>query len=185
MWFLEYEVHKHLISVLWNVMNYRQESPLRSSYSGCRGKFPPCDGIQIFHVHCSCFQSHKCSLQHHTQWQIWSCFCACHEGIQANSGILPCILNLSTKWKWFIKFMAQWVDSRYDLDAWEKSKISCSCQKLNNSWKYTYSFYTSYDVLLLSHSTVGNMTAVELYTLWKGLIHTFSCNVAAPVHLIQ
>jgi hypothetical protein len=112
----------------------------------------------------SCFQSHKFSLQHHTQQQRWSCFSACHEGIQGSRCTLQCILNLSTKWKWFVKFMLKCVGSRDDLDVWEKRKISCSCQKLNNSWQYTCSFYTSYVVLLLSHPTVQNMTGVEIYT---------------------
>ena len=71
----------------------------------------------------SCFQSHKFSLQHHTQQQRWNCFCARHEGIQGSRVTLPCILNLSTKWRWYVKFMPQCVGSRNDLDVWEKRKI--------------------------------------------------------------
>jgi hypothetical protein len=169
-------------------VNYRPESPLRSWYSSFQGKFPvwwnqniPCS-LQLTS---SCFQSHKFSLQHHTQQQRWSGFCACHEGIQGGRGTLPCILNHSTKWRWFVKFMPQWVCSRNDLDVWEKRKISCSCQKLNNSWKYTCSFYTSYVLPLLSHPTVRNMAAVGIYAQWKGLIHNLSHNVAATFCLIQ
>jgi hypothetical protein len=81
--------------------------------------------------------------------------------------------------------MPQWVCSRDDDDAWEKRKVSCSCQKLNSSWKYTCSFYTSCVVLLPSRPTVWNMTAVEMYALWRKLICTLLRNVAAPVHLIQ
>lgn len=104
----------------------------------------------------SCFQSHKFSLQHHTQCQRWSCICECREDIQGSRGTLPCILNFSTKWRWFVKFTPQWLGSRDDLDVWEKRKISYCCQKLNSSWKYTCCFYTSYLVLLLSHPTKHN-----------------------------
>jgi hypothetical protein len=51
--FLEYKVQNHLVSVPWNVVNYRPESPLRSWYSCFQGKFPTFDRIKIFHVHCS------------------------------------------------------------------------------------------------------------------------------------
>jgi hypothetical protein len=34
-------------------MNYRPDSFLRSWYLVCQGKFPACDGIQVFHVYCS------------------------------------------------------------------------------------------------------------------------------------
>jgi hypothetical protein len=187
MWFLEYTVEKHLV--------FMECSELQTSISP--GKLILKFSGEFFCLWCnhnipcslqltsSCFQSHKFSLLYHTQQQRWICFCAYNEGQQGSRHTLPSILNLSRKWRWCVKFMPQWVCSRDDLDVWEKRKTTCSCQKLNISWKYTCSSYTNYGVLLLSHPAVQNITAVEMYTQRKGLIPTLSHNVAAPFRLIQ
>jgi hypothetical protein len=67
-----------------------------------------------------------CLTKHHAMKTYW-----------ANGGTAPCILDLSTRWRWVVSFTPQllylqgWVCPRVILDTVVERKIPSPCQELN------------------------------------------------------